>query len=719
MSVAACPGCALTPPPEATPVQRVKAAETIRLSLPDIHCAGCIAGVERTLSAVPGVAKARVNLSQKRVTVEAAAGTGEETLIEALARSGRTARPLNNDLVNDNDPTGRRLLAALGVSGFAMMNVMLLSVSVWSGAEAATREFLHWVSAAIALPAVAFSSQTFFISAWGAIRNWRMNMDTPIAVAILLAAIMSLYETAYGGRHAYFDAALSLTFFLLLGRYLDYRTRSAARSAARELSALEVAKATRLTEAGDEVIPVDTLSPGDRIRVAPGMRIPVDGVVESEAADLDRSHLTGESIPETVAKGAAAEAGALVLTAPIILRATAVGEATSLRRMASMIEAAEEGRAKYSSLADRAAQIYAPAVHLLALAAFIVWVWLAGDVRLALNIAVAVLIITCPCALGLAAPAVATAAAGALFRRGVLLKRGDALERLAEVDTVVFDKTGTLTTGEPRLANDPGDAALAIAAALAANSAHPFARAVVAEAKARALPSPFVEGVRERPGKGVEGLVDGVMTGFGAGAWLGAAEADGPATWLKIGDSAPIRFSFAETLRDGAEELLADLKQANLDVRVLSGDGPAGVEAALAGLAIDAAEARLTPADKAARVEALGREGRKVLMVGDGLNDAAALAAAHVSMAPASALDCARVASDVVLLNNDLTQVARAFTLAKSAKARIIENFTIAGVYNLIAVPIALLGFATPFIAALAMSASSISVSLNALRTGR
>lgn len=726
MNVAACPGCVTLGEPPAARARasggaaRGDARRTIRLSVPDMHCAGCIQAVERAVAAAPGVVSARVNLSQKRVTAEAADWVTEDQLIAALARAGRAARALNADMLGpDDDPTGRRLLAGLGVSGFAMMNVMLLSVAVWSGAEAATRDFLHWISAAIALPAVAFSARPFFEAAIRALSHRRLNMDVPIAVAIALAAAMSLYETAYGGRHAYFDAALSLTFFLLLGRYLDHRTRMAARSAARELSALEAATARRVVAGVEEEVPIDALAVGDLVRVAPGMRAPVDGVVAEGAGDLDRSHLTGEATPEVVGPGDAVESGALVLTAPLLLRATAVGAATSLRRMGEMIAAAEAGRARYASLADRAAQVYAPAVHLLALAAFVFWLVWAGDARFALNVAVAVLIITCPCALGLAAPAVATAATGALFRRGALLKSGEALERLAEVDTVVFDKTGTLTTGAPRLAALPDPATLAAAAALASHSAHPFARSVVAAARAAGVAPAEAEGVREVPGKGVEGLIDGAPARFGAAAWVGAEDGDGAAAWLRLGDASPRRFEFAETLRDGAADLVASLKARGMEVILLSGDGPKAVAACAEALGVEAAEARLTPAAKLARVRALGAAGRKVLMIGDGLNDAGALAAAHVSAAPASALDAARVASDIVLLHDGLDGIEAALRTARLARRRIVENFAIAGLYNLIAVPVALMGFATPLIAALAMSASSVTVSLNAARAAR
>ncbi len=722
MSVAACSGCALVRPADAS-AAKVSADvkdRTIRLSVPDLTCAGCISTVERTVAAVPGVISARVNFTQKRVTAIVRPGVSEGNLITALADAGRTALTLNSDmLAAEDDPTGRNLLAALGVAGFAMMNVMLLSVSVWSGAEATTREFLHWISASIALPAVVFSARPFFVSAWKAMSHRQLNMDVPIAVAIALAALMSLYEVAYGGRHAYFDAALSLTFFLLLGRYLDHRTRIAARSAAQELSALEASSAQRISEHGEETVDVDDLIPGDRIRVAPGMRIPVDGIVETEIGDLDRSHLTGEAIPQAIHAGDAVESGALVLTTPLVIRATAVGADTSIRRMAEMISAAEAGRAKYASLADRAARLYAPAVHLLALAAFAYWISATGDPRLAMNIAVAVLIITCPCALALAAPAVATAAAGFLFRRGLLLKRGDALERLAEVDTVVFDKTGTLTTGEPKLLDYPDQRALAIAAALAETSNHPYSKAITQAAKAAGVLPPQVDGVRELPGRGVEAQFEGKTVRLGAGVWLGADQNFGASTWLQIGDDAPLCFSFEETLRLGAVDLIDGLRNAGLMVKILSGDDGRPTKEIASYLRVSDVHAGLQPRDKAEILANLADEGRRVLMIGDGLNDAAALSLAHVSIAPASALDCARAASDIVLLGDDLSPVLAALRVSRSARRRIMENFSIAIGYNLIAVPIALIGLATPLIAALAMSASSISVSLNAMRVSR
>ncbi len=719
MSTAACPGCALIPPtPAIMPRADANAkTNTIRLSIPDLHCAGCISTVERTINALSGVVSARVNLSQKRVTAVVQPEVSEETLITALAATGRAAEALNSDVMAaEDDPTGRALLTALGVSGFAMMNVMLLSVSVWSGADATTREFLHWISAAIALPAVAFSARPFFFAGWRAVRHRQLNMDVPIAVSIALAASMSLFETAYGGKHAYFDAALSLTFFLLLGRYLDHRTRIAARSAAQELSALEASLALRLSGDREETVPVEALSIGDRIRIAPGMRVPVDGIVETSFGDLDRSHLTGEAAPEAVRAGDVAESGALVLTTPLIIRATAVGADSTIRQMAEMISAAEAGRAKYATLADRAARYYAPAVHLLALAALGYWMTVEGDVRHAVNIAVAVLIITCPCALALAAPAVATAAAGSLFRRGVLLKHGDALERLAEVDTVVFDKTGTLTTGEPHLTSHHSEEVLSLAAALARNSAHPYSIAIVQAANAAGLTLPHVEDVREVPGRGIQAVLDGQLVRLGSGDWLKAPNRTGATIWLNVGDGVLHEFSLEETLRPGADQLVKDLCANGRAIKILSGDGNQQVSDIARHLGITDFQAGLKPEEKSRVLENLGRNGHFVLMIGDGLNDATALSLSHVSISPASALDCARAASDIVLLGDSLQPISVAMHVAQSARRRIVENFLIAIAYNLIAVPVALTGFATPLIAAIAMSASSVSVSINAVR---
>ncbi|MEN8841449.1 MAG: heavy metal translocating P-type ATPase, partial [Octadecabacter sp.] len=381
--ISACPACSAVPLAE-----EVAAGPGVQYSLPTIHCAACIGKIERGLSQIAGVRSVRVNLSLKRLTVE---GPVDPSLIEAgLADLGFEAYPLDlQALTAARDDIGRMLLVRLAVAGFAMMNVMLLSVAVWSGASDATRDLFHLISAMIALPVVAYSGQPFFQNAWSALRVKRLNMDVPISLAILLAAGMSLFETLNSGAHAYFDAALSLTFFLLIGRYLDHQTRSAARSAAKELTALEVQTAERITPSGTQTVSTMSLNIGDDILVPSGARVPVDGVLTSAKALMDRALLTGESAAVSVQSGDALQAGEINLSAPFQIRATAVGEDTSLRRMAALIETAENGRNSYTALADRAAQIYAPAVHLLSFVAFLGWVFATGDIRHALNIAIA------------------------------------------------------------------------------------------------------------------------------------------------------------------------------------------------------------------------------------------------------------------------------------------------------------------------------------------
>jgi len=600
------------------------------------------------------------------------------------------------------------------------MNVMLLSISVWSGASDATRDMFHWISAAIAFPAVIFAGKPFFINAWSALRVGRLNMDVPIVLALALALITSLWETSLSGEHAYFDAALTLTFFLLAGRYLDYRTRAVARSAAEELAALEVPRAIRMEEGNREVeVAVSELAIGDLILVRPGGRMPVDGVIATGQSELDRSLLTGETLPVFAEPGTQVSAGEVNLTGPLVVRAEAVGEDTSLHRMADLVAIAESGRSRYTSLADSAAKLYAPGVHILSALAFIGWYLYTYDLRMALNIAAAVLIITCPCALGLAVPAVTTAASGRLFKKGMLIKHSTALERLAGVDTVVFDKTGTLTAGTPQLENLDAfsRAELAIALALAEGSSHPLSRSLTAAARAAGIAPAEVTELQERPGFGTEGQYQGRTVRLGRAAWLGADQGSQTAAWLDTGDdTAPRGFLFHDALRPGAAEAVEQLHAAGKEVLLISGDTTAAVEDLAHRLGIQKWLAEALPQDKAARVQALSEQGRKVLMVGDGLNDTAALTAAHVSISPASALDAARVASDIVLLGQDLEPIAEACVVASKATKRIRENFRIATLYNVIAVPLAIAGFATPLIAALAMSSSSITVSLNALR---
>jgi len=717
----ACPGCVVAP----TIVDRAHGqagagTEEIQLAMPGVHCATCISTVERGLMALSGISDARVNLTLRRVRIRHDGARTVEDLIAIIGQLGYEALPLDMVVLSgtENDRVSRDLLMRLGVSFFSMMNIMLLSVAVWSGAADTTRDLFHYISAAIALPTVVFAGQPFFRSAWASLRAGRLGMDVPISLALILASSISLYETMNGGHHAYFDAAVMLSFFLLGGRYLDHRTRAAARSAAQELAALEVPRAIRLRHGVEEIVSASALVTGDTVIIRPGGRIPVDGVVLSGASEIDRSLLTGETIPVPTGPEARVSAGEVNLTGPLTVQVTAAGKDTSLARIADLVAVAEEARNRYTSLADRAARAYSPLVHLLSFSAFGVWMWITGgDVRYAINISAAVLIITCPCALGLAVPAVVTAASGKLFRNGLLIKSGTALERLAQVDSVVFDKTGTLTMGVPEPVNL--DARDTMEQAIArAGSAHPLAQALVAAARARGVAPAGVEDLREVPGQGIEGRWQGGRVRLGRAAWVGAETAGGAATatWLGRPDGAPLPFVFEDSLRPGAETLVRELRAQGMRVLLLSGDAEGPVAAMAARLGIAEHAAGVLPHEKVARVAALAAEGRRVLMLGDGLNDTGALAAAHVSISPASGLDAARAASDIVLMGRDLAPVGPAIRTARLSVRRIRENFALSALYNIVAVPVAIVGLASPLLAALAMSLSSVTVTLNALR---
>ena len=704
-----CPACVGLPEG-----QLEKAAsngtDQIVLSLPAIHCVACINGVERTLRAMDGVANARVNLSMKRVTVGTNGPVAPEALIDTLEMAGFEARVLDTSLLGtEDDAYGRGLMTRLAVSGFANMNIMLLSVAVWSGAIGATMHLFHWITAIIAIPTLIYSAQPFFQSGWRALRHGHTNMDVPIALAILLASGISLYETIYGGHHSYFDAAVTLTFFLLIGRYLDHRSRKAAASAAAQLSALEVPRVMRLRLGVRQMVDFAELAVGDLVQVLPGGRIPVDGTVTEGSSQIDRSLLTGESRLSNASAGASVTAGEVNLTGPLTIRATTVGSDTTLRKMVTMVDEAEAVKNRYTAVADKAAKLYAPVVHLMALAAFIGWMAYSGDMRLSLNIAVAVLIITCPCAMGLAVPAVSTTAAGRLFRAGLLVKDGTALERLAEVDTVVFDKTGTLTLpAATKEALDP--ATQKIVLAMTQDATHPVSQAIAASLTG-VIPAE-VTNQEEHAGKGLSAVSEGQTVKLGSGAWLGA----GIGTFIQIGDSKPQKIVVQSQLREGAAELVQSWQALGLDVHLVSGDDANETARIAAALDIPTWQANTKPEDKVAYIGALADKGAKVLMVGDGLNDTGALAAAYASVSPATAADASRAASDIVLLNDSLIPLIELPLVARAALKRIKENFTISTVYNVIAVPIALAGFATPLIASIAMSASSITVLLNALR---
>ena len=687
------------------------------------RCAACLSKIEREVAGLPGVSAARLNLTTGKLTVTFAPGAGDAALVvERLDRLGYPASLYDpGKAAQARDEEGRRLTLALGVAAFGAGNAMMFSVPIWAGLFGqelgpATRTLMMWLSAVIAAPCAVYAGMPFFTSAWRSLRAGRANMDVPISIGVILTLAISFVETVLRGRDAYFDAAVSLLFLLLIGRWLDHRLRASARSAAADLLAMQAPAAVVLGQGDIEHRrPLGDIVPGDVLIVRPGERIPVDGQVVGGASELDNALLTGETRPAPVTIGALCKAGALNLAGTLRLRASARSEDSAVAAIARLVEAGTQSRSRYVRLADKAASLYVPVVHTAAALTF-AGGWLLGlGPREALLRAVAVLIITCPCALGLAVPAVQVTASARLFRRGVLVKSGAALERLAEIDHVVFDKTGVLTEGRPQLV-DPAPAAIAMAAPLARASAHPLSKALAAHAG----PALLADDVVEVAGQGVEGLIGGRRARLGRAAFVGVVGAPSSETelWFGIEGDTKIRFVFADRLRPDAAETINALKARGLGIEILSGDIPAAVSTAALELGVTAWRAGLTPADKAAIVAERTRAGRKVLMVGDGLNDTAALANAHAAMAPGAALDASQNAADLVFSGESLGAVVAAYDVARSARARALENFSFAALYNLVAAPAAMLGFVNPFVAALAMSGSSLAVTLNALRTG-
>jgi P-type Cu2+ transporter len=699
------------------------------LAVDGVSCAGCIRKIESGLTKLPGVLDARLNFTQRRLAVDWRDDEIDAArIIDALERIGYRAHPFAPERVEADDAAQTRwLLKCLAVAGFAAMNVMLLSVSIWAGNVSDmtqdTRDLFHWLSALIALPAAAYAGQPFFRSAARALRTRTLNMDVPISVGVVLALGLSLYETATHAMHAYFDSTIMLFFFLLCGRYLDLAVRRKTRLLAGNLASLKAEFAHRLEQNGELVrVPATALAPGDRVLVRPGERVPGDGIVVGGASDIDEGLITGETTYRIARAGAAVYAGSINVSGTLTLRVSAAGGGTLLDEVDRLIAKAIQAKSHIQRLADRAAQLYAPVVHATAALTAIGWLIAAASIHDSIVIAIAVLIITCPCAIALAIPAVQVAASGALFRSGVILNGGDAIERLAAVDTVVFDKTGTLTLPDPQV--DTGDGidpdTIERAARLALSSHHPLAAALAKVARARA---PY-EGAVEEPGRGVRALVDGREARLGSATFCGASDGAknggtsvNGASFITFAHGASLAtIAVRQSLRPDAAMVVAALRRRGLRLMVLSGDRAEAVAPVAQELGISDWRAGITPAEKIAAIELLKEQGRRVLMVGDGLNDTPALAAAHVSMSPITAAHLAQAHADALFLGDHLAPVERAIAISRRAGRLMKQNLALAAIYNAFAVPLAIAGLVTPLIAAIAMSGSSLLVTLNALR---
>lgn len=699
------------------------------LAVEGINCAGCMAKIERNLSAIPDVTSARVNLTHSRLALEWKAGALDPALfVSRLAELGYKAYPFErNDAETLEAQRAQDVLRRLGVAAFAAMNVMMLSIPVWSGNVSdmlpEQRDFFHWLSALIVLPAAAYSAQPFFSSALSALRARGVNMDVPISIGIVLALAISVIETINHAEHAYFDAAIMLIAFLLAGRYLDQNMRRRTRAFAGNLAALKAETATKFISPTEiRTVPAAAIRPDDIVLLRPGERCAVDGNVIEGRSEVDQSLITGETLPAMAAPGSAMFAGTLIRSGTLRVRVSAASGGTLLDEISRLLDHALQARSRYLRLAERASRLYAPVVHATALLTMLGWLAYGASFHDSIVTAIAVLIITCPCALGLAIPAVQTVASGALFGSGVLLNAGDAIERIAEIDRVIFDKTGTLTLPELDIANlaDIPDDVVKLAGRLALSSRHPVAAAVARKAGA-ASPLPDVQ---EEPGQGVHGFHEGRPIRLGRPSFCGADDLANeilcrdPEASVVAFSHGETRYAFAvrQRLRPDAADVVAGLARMGVAVEIVSGDREPAVRLAAEMLGVHEWRAGVSPVDKITRIEELARQGCKVLMVGDGLNDAPALAAAHASMSPVTATHMSQAVADAVFLGEGLAPVLTAVKVSRKALRLMRQNLRLAVVYNVLAVPIAIAGLVTPLIAAAAMSGSSIIVMLNALR---
>ncbi len=731
--------------------QGQRVAETV-LQLSGMYCAACSGLIEQALRRVEGVRAVVVSAATERATVcWDPQATRPSALVRAVQGAGYGAVPDAAAPARAlRRQAHRQALWRLFVAAFCAMQVMMMATPSYIAGpgelEPEMRQLLNWGSWLLSLPVMAFSAGPFFSGAWQALRARRIGMDVPVALGVAITFIASTGATfspeGIFGHEVYFDSLTMFVSFLLGARYLELGARHRAAEGLEASMARLPETAWRVQPDGStEAVSLHRLQPGDLLRVPVGQAFPADGVLEQGHTRADEALLSGESAPVDKPPGAAVVAGSTNLGAPVLMRVQRVGGDTRLEAIVSMMRSAMAQRPAAAALADRWAPPFLWAVLVLAAGAAAVWSVI--DPSRAVWVAVSVLIVTCPCALSLAAPATLVAAARGLARRGVLLQRLDALERLARVQQVFFDKTGTLTedrlqlralrlsvAGQAELGD--GARAQALAAALAAWSSHPLSRAVV-DAQAAVAPQPAVDaidgwvGVQEIAGQGVQAFdPQGRMWRLGAAAWAGEGEAgradiDGGESQvvLSCDGRALAALDFEETLRPGTEAALQALQQAGVHVTLLTGDAPARAAALAQRLGVQDVRARATPEDKLAAVAQAQREGRCVAMVGDGINDAPVLARADVSLAMGQGALVSRSQADAVITSNRLGDLVRARGTARHAVRIVRQNFMWAGSYNAVSIPLALAGYLPPWAAGLGMALSSLVVITNALRAAR
>jgi len=703
------------------------------LILEGIVCAACIWLNERHVKALPGVLDFAVNYSTHRARVRwDNQRIRLSEILEAISAIGYHAHPFDPGRQEQLYKQERKqAMRRLAVAGLGMMQVMMLAVALYAGAyegmSDGLRSFLRWVSLLITTPVILFSARTFFISAWRDLKRHQLGMDVPVSLAIGAAFLASAWSTLRGTGEIYFDSVTMFTFFLLAGRFLEMGARHRAGQAAEELVKLLPATAVRLTEAGEERVPVADLVAGEQVLIRPGEGVPADGRIVEGRSSVDESLLTGESLPQLRKLGDLLVGGTVNNESPLVMQVEQVGEDTVLSAIVRLLDRAQTEKPSVARTADRVAGWFVGGLLLVA-AGVATWWWL-HDPTHAFAVTLSVLVVTCPCALSLATPAAVAAATGALTRLGVLTTRGHALETLARVSHVIFDKTGTLTEGRLRLerADLLGTVShadcLALAAALEQRSEHPIARALCSETDADL----HAENVTAQAGLGIEGWIAGQCYRIGIPEYVlelqggdvaanktDAEDRDG----VLLGNDQGLlaHFIFADRLRVGAAEAVHRLKNLGIGVELLSGDQATAVRAVAGELGIDHFQSRCRPGDKLARIRTLQQQGAVVAMVGDGVNDAPVLAGAQVSLAMGGGTQLAHASADMVLLSEQLPHLVTAIRTSRRTLTVIRQNLAWALVYNMVALPLAAAGWIAPWMAAIGMSTSSLVVVINALR---
>jgi Cu2+-exporting ATPase len=715
-------------------VEQVGEEREASLILEGIVCAACVWLNEQHVKALPGVLEFSINYSSHRARLR---WDNERIrlseILEAISSIGYHAHPFDagrqEQLYRGERKEAMRRLA---VAGLGMMQVMMLAVALYAGEHEGMREglrnFLRWVSMLLTVPVILYSARSFFTSAWRQLRRRRLGMDVPVSLAIGAAFLASAWATVSGHGEIYFDSVTMFTFFLLAGRFLEMGARHRAAQAAEELVKLLPATAARLTDAGEERVPVAELEEGDRVLVRPGESVPADGCVVDGASSVDESLLTGESFPQLRGVGDELVGGTVNNESPLVMRVERVGEDTVLSAIVRLLDRAQTEKPSVARSADRVAGWFVAA--LLLVAAAVAWWWWQHDPAHAFEVTLSVLVVTCPCALSLATPAALTAATGALTRVGVLTTRGHALETLARVSHVIFDKTGTLTEGRLQLekvrllASLGREDCLRLAAALEQSSEHPIAHALCAEAGV----VQSADKVSAQPGRGIEGWVGGQRLRIGIPEFVLELQQDvAVADAVKLAEGAGgvvlgsdrellAHFQFADRLREQAAETVRQLQDLGIEVELLSGDEAGIVRAVAEELAIGRFQARCRPQDKLARIQTLQAQGAVVAMVGDGVNDAPVLAAAQVSLAMGGGTQLAYASADMLLLSEHLPHLVTAVVSSRRTLRIIRQNLVWALGYNLMALPLAAGGYIAPWMAAIGMSSSSLVVVANALR---